>query len=389
MYDVVVLGLGGMGSAALARIAMRGKRVLGIEQFAEAHEFGSSAGRSRIIRKAYFEDPAYVPLLERAYELWREIERLSDTKLLDLVGLLLVGRPTSTTIAGARASAALHGLALEDLTRDDILARYPTLNVLEDEAGVFERDAGMVFPEKAIAAHLAVARAAGAETRFSTAVRSYESTPFRSYASTSQCIRLTLDDGSTIDAARLAICAGPWLGEIARDLHLPLRVQRNVQVWFEPRTPAYGIDRFPAFLIERDGWPVPLYGFPDYGYGVKAALHAYGDITTPEALDRNIRDADIERVASALDAWMPGAAGRFLAGKACMYTLTPDEHFIIDLHPSDSRIVIAGGFSGHGYKFCSVVGEAIADLALDGGTSLPIDFLAIDRPVLAHRYRKS
>jgi sarcosine oxidase len=360
-----------MGSAALARIAMRGKRVLGIEQFSEAHELGSSAGRSRIIRKAYFEDPAYVPLLERAYELWREIERLSDTKLLDLVGLLLVGLPTSTTIAGARASARLHGLALEDLTRAEVLARYPTLNVLDDEVGVFERDAGMVFPEKALAAHLAVAKAAGAETMFSTAVRSYEST--------SQGIRIRLHDGATIDTARLAICAGPWLGELARELRLPLRVQRNVQVWFEPRTPAYGIDRFPAFLIEREGWEVPLYGFPDYGYGVKAALHGFGDVTTPSGLDRDIHDADIERVASALDAWMPGAAGSFLAGKACMYTLTPDEHFVIDVHPSEARIIIAGGFSGHGYKFCSVVGEAIADLALDGGTSLPIDFLSINR----------
>jgi sarcosine oxidase len=374
MYDAIVVGLGGMGSATLARMALRGKRVLGIEQFAEGHDFGSSAGRSRIIRKAYFEDPAYVPLLERAYGLWRDLEARSGTTLLDLIGLLLVGQAESTTIAGARASAALHGLAVEALDRPEILRRYPTLDLRADEVGLFEREAGMVFPEKAIAAHLAVARAAGAQMRFGTAVQGYDARP--------DGIALTLGDGTTLRAARLAICAGPWLGEIARAYDLPLRVQRNVQLWFEPATAAYGIDRFPAFLIERAGLPGNLYGFPDFGAGVKAALHGFGETTSAAGLDREIRPADIALVADALDGWMPGAAGRFLSGKACMYTRTPDDHFIIDHHPSDERIVIAGGFSGHGYKFCSVVGEIVSALAFDGGTSLPIGFLAIDRPAL-------
>ncbi|MDQ2858380.1 MAG: N-methyl-L-tryptophan oxidase [Candidatus Eremiobacteraeota bacterium] len=370
-FDAVVVGLGGMGSAALAHLAARGKRVLGIERFERAHERGSSAGRSRIIRMAYYEDPAYVPLLRRAYELWRELERQSGMTLLDLYGVLMVGGPESGILHGARLSARMHDIALEELDRAEILHRYPTLVVGSRERGVFEPHAGAVFPEAAIEAHLRVARAHGAAIRYETRAVAY--------ASRATGIRLALDDGSTVEAERLAICAGPWLGELSARLDLPLRVQRNVQVWFRPATAHYGRQRFPAFFVDRPEWPAPLYGFPDDGDGVKAAFHAFGETTVPQDLDRTVRSGDVACVKDALDAWMPGAAAEYAMGKACMYTLTPDEHFIIDTHPGDARIVMAGGFSGHGYKFCPVVGEIVADLVCDGATPHPIEFLRIGR----------
>ena len=370
-YDAVVLGLGGMGSAALAHLAARGKRVLGIERFERAHERGSSAGRSRIIRMAYYEDPAYVPLLRRAYELWRELERQSGMTLLDLYGVLMVGGFESSVLRGARLSERMHDIALEELDRADILRRYPTLLVGSSECGILEPQAGAVFPEAAIAAHLRVARGHGATIRYETRAVAYEPR--------AAGIRVGLDDGSTVDAERLVICAGPWLSELAAELNLPLRVQRNVQLWFHPATADYGRQRFPAFFVDRPEWPAPLYGCPDGGDGVKAAFHAYGETTVPDDLDRTVRPDDVACVEEALDAWMPGAAGEYAAGKACMYTLTPDEHFIIDAHPGDARVVIAGGFSGHGYKFCPVVGEIIADLVSDGTTPHPVDFLRIGR----------
>jgi sarcosine oxidase len=370
-YEAVVLGLGGMGSASLARLALRGKRVLGIEAFARGHEFGASSGRSRIIRKAYFEDAAYVPLLVRAYELWRELERASDSRLLDLAGVLMVGLDSSAILAGAAASALLHGIPLERLDAAELARRYPTLRVRAGEAGLFEPEAGVVFPERAIAAQLAVAEAAGAEMLFERRVLGYRSE--------AGAVVVQLDDGREVLTARLAVCAGPWLPALATELGLPVRVQRNVQVWFEPRIPDYAAGRFPAFFLDRAGLPAPLYGFPDYGDGVKAALHGYGAQTSAAELERAILPADVEAVASALDDWMPGAAGAYAFGKACVYALTPDEHFIIDRHPADARIVIAGGFSGHGFKFAPVAGEIVADLVATGTTRHVIDFLRIGR----------
>jgi sarcosine oxidase len=371
MYDAIVIGLGGMGSAALAQLAQRGAKVLGLEQFAEGHELGSSVGRSRIIRMAYFEHPAYVPLLQRAYVLWRELEGAIGAPLVDLCGVLMVGRATGPTLAGARASATSYGLEVLELERAAVLRRYPTLQLAADEAGLFEPGAGMVFPERAIAAHLEVARRHGALTRHAT--------PVRGFAARADGIVVTLADGSELRARRLAVCAGPWFGVVARELGLPIRVQRNVQVWFEPTTPAYRRDRFPVFFLERDGLPAPLYGFPDGGDGVKAALHGFGATTSPDHLERAIEPTDIAPIRAALADFMPGAAGEVRFGKACMYSLTPDEHFIIDRHPADDRIVIAGGFSGHGYKFCPVVGEIVADFVTAGATRHPIDFLRLDR----------
>ena len=370
-YDAVVVGLGAMGSAALAQLAQRGARVLGIEQFARGHELGASAGRTRIIRKAYFEDPAYVPLLQRAYELWFRLERESGQHVIDLLGVLMVGVPDSAAIAGALRSAREHGLQLDEFDAAALVRRFPGVAPHAGEVGLLEREGGVVFPEAGIAAHLQLAEAAGAQTSFGVAVTSY--------AGERDGIRLTLADGSRVEAGAVALCAGPWLGGLAVELGLPLRIQRNVQIWFTPSRPDFSCDRFPAFFVDRADFERPLYGFPDFGDGVKAALHGFGDETAPQELKRTVGAADIAPVRRALEAWMPGAATRFASGKACMYALTPDEHFIVDRHPHDARIVIAGGFSGHGYKFAPVIGEIVAQLVLDGGTPQPIGFLRLTR----------
>jgi sarcosine oxidase len=370
-FDLVVVGLGAMGSATLAHAAARGARTLGIEQFSRAHELGASAGRTRIIRKAYFEDPAYVPLLRRAYDLWFRLERDGAEHVIDLVGVLMVGAAHSAALAGALLSAREHDLQLEALDAPAMVRRFPGVTPRAGEVGLLEGDAGVVFPEAGIAAHLRVAEAAGAQTAFGVAVTAYDAQR--------DGVRLTLADGTIVSAGAVALCAGPWLARLAGELELPLRIQRNVQVWFQPSVPNFSRGRFPAFFLDREGFERPLYGFPDFGEGVKAALHGYGADTEPAQLDRAIAAGDIEPVRRALEGWMPGAAARFAFAKACMYALTPDEHFIVDRHPHDPRIVIAGGFSGHGYKFAPVIGEIVAGLALAGGTPHPIGFLRLTR----------
>ena len=361
-----------MGSAVLAQCAARGARSIGIEQFGEGHALGSSAGRSRIIRKAYFEDAAYVPLLLRAYELWRDLERAGGEPLLRLTGLLMAGTEQSEVIRGSLHAARLHDLPVEELTAAEMRGRYPALRVRDGEVGVFERDGGAVFPEAAVRVHTALARDRGADLRFGSALERWEPA--------GEGVDLHLSDGSRIRARALVLTLGPWFGRMLREAGVELRVQRNVQVWYTPATALYDAARFPAFLIERESLPAPLYGFPDFGDGVKAAFHAFGTQTSPEDLDRGIdRQRDVEPLSRALDEWMPGAAARFREGKACMYSLTPDGHFAIGTHPRSERVVLCGGFSGHGFKFVPVIGEIGAQLALDGGTPHEIGFLSPGR----------
>ena len=370
-YDVAVVGLGGMGSAVLARCALRGSTVVGIEQFPLRHELGASTGKSRIIRKAYFEDAGYVPLLVRAHELWRDVERRSGASLLRITGLLLAGTETSEVIVGARSAAEAYDLDVDVLTAREMRARYPQLRVRDDEVGVFERDAGVVFPEAAVDAHLRIAEALGARTIEQTAVTSWE-------VADDETVRLRLSDRSTVEAGAAVFALGPWFAEELKALGVPLVIQRNVQAWFEPDSGAWDAGRFPVFLIDRPEHP-RLYGFPDMGDGVKAAFHGFGEQTEPGALRREGDERDIEPLARAVEAWMPGAASRLRAVKACMYSLTPDEHFVIDRHPRYSNVVVCGGFSGHGFKFASVVGEIGAQLALDRATPLDIGFLSLAR----------
>ncbi|HEY5427143.1 MAG TPA: N-methyl-L-tryptophan oxidase [Candidatus Tumulicola sp.] len=370
-YDAIVIGLGAMGTAALAHLARRGVRTIGVDRYARGHALGASAGGTRIVRKAYFEDPAYVPLLERAYALWRELEAATDTTLLELTGMLMVGEPDREGIAGTLRSARKFELPLDVYDPADIRRQFPGTQPRSREIGLFEREAGIVFPELAVAAHLDVATANGADVRFDARIASWERREGG--------YRVKIDDGTAVEASRLVVTAGMWVSDLLGGLGLPLRVQRNVQIWFSPSTDRFDRGRFPAFFVDRADLPAPLYGFPSIDGSLKAALHAFGDTADPERLDRAVSDADVAYVRAALESWMPGAAAAYQRGKVCPYTLTPDGNFIVDRHPDDAGITLACGFSGHGFKFCPVIGEIVADLAIDGGTRFDIDFLRAGR----------
>ncbi len=371
-YDVAVVGLGGMGSAILAQAAARGAGVIGIEQYQAAHNLGSSHGRSRMIRKSYFENSDYVPLLRRSYELWRELEQSADAKIFQTTGVLTVGEETSSIIAGTKRASQEHDLPLSVWSRAEVQKRYPTAKILPEEIALFEGDAGVLDPEGAVNAHLKVARAHGATTEFGVVMSRWEPA--------NHGFDVFLSDGGRIATRTLVLALGPWFAETLQSLGVPIVIQRNVQVWFNSANAAYRFPGFPAFLVDRRGLPAPLYGFPDFGHGVKAAFHGFGVETKPQDLDRIIDEArDVAPVIRSLEAWMPGAAGSLRDASVCMYSLSPDEHFVIDRTPQHPNLIVCGGFSGHGFKFAPVVGEIAAELALSGGTRHKIDFLSLRR----------
>jgi sarcosine oxidase len=371
-HDVAVVGLGGMGSAILAHCAARGASVIGLEQFAPVHDLGSSHGKTRMIRKAYFENPAYVPLVLRAYELWRELEHAAGEEILRITGLLSVGEETSEIIRGTLRAASKHDLPVESLSQREVKERYPTLVLWKDEVALFEIDGGVLNPERAVRAHLNLAQSSGAEMHFGVAMESWHATD--------KGFEIRLTDGAQISASKLVLALGPWFQETLESLGVRIRVQRNIQAWFLPGTHAYDASDFPAFLIKRRGLPAPLYGFPDFGDGIKAAFHGLGDLTDAKLVNREVDPArDVEPIARALEQWMPGAAKTLREAKPCMYTLTSDEHFVIDHHPDHANLILCGGFSGHGFKFAPVVGEIGAELALDGESRHGIEFLSLGR----------
>ena len=370
-YDAAVIGLGGMGSAAAAHLARRGARVIGLDRYPLMHELGASAGRSRIIRKAYFEDLAYVPLLQRAYELWRELERSVNAPLLDLCGVLVVGPGEADATRGVLRASEEFGIPVEVMNAAEVRRRYPQLCPLDTEIGIFEPEAGIVFPERAVEAHINVALAQRAVLEGNTRV-----TGWRGDASS---VIVQIDGRDAIETDRLIVCAGPWIPSAFAQLGLPIRVQRNVQYWFQPLTDEFERGRFPAFFLDRAGLPAPLYGFPDLGDGVKVAFHGLGKTTDADTLDRDVSDVEVDVIKRTLQEWMPDAAGELASVKACMYAMTPDQHFLIGPDPHDPRIIIAAGFSGHGFKFVPVIGEILAQLALDGETTLDIGFLSPTR----------
>ena len=371
-FDVAVIGLGGMGSAALAHCAGRGASAIGIEQFAIAHDRGSSHGKSRLIRKAYFENPAYVPLILRAYELWRELERQSGEELLRITGVLAVGEESSTIVQRTVHTAAQHDLPIERLSQREIEARYPTVKLRAGEVGVFETDGGVLDPERAVAAHARTAERSGAKLHCGLRMESWHPA--------SGGFQIRLSDGTQIETRALVLTVGPWFKELLESLGVPITVQRNVQLWFTAADGAYSAGRFPSFLVDRPELLAPLYGFPDFGGGLKAAFHGHGDLADPDQLERNIDERrDVTPLVTALEDWMPGATHQFRAATPCMYTLTPDHDFVVDRHPDHPNLVLCGGFSGHGFKFAPVIGEIAADLALDGGSRHDIEFLSLRR----------
>jgi sarcosine oxidase len=377
-HDVIVLGLGGMGSAAVYHLAGRGLKVLGLEQFTAAHDKGSSHGKTRVIRQSYFEDPAYVPLLLRAYELWRQLERESGQDLLFEVGGLMIGAPDSAVVAGSILSARTHRLPHEILDAAEITRRYPVLTPPSDHIALYEKKAGFVMPEKCTLAHLDQAARRGAELHFEEKVLHWTASP------DGEGVSVTTTK-ATYEATRLVISPGPWAPQVLADIGLPLQVERQLLYWFDSAVGATPFEpkRFPIFIWEAASNVQP-YGFPAIdgpAGGVKVALFR-APVTvdcTPETIDREVHAAEIETMRNAVTPLIPALTGRCAKAVTCMYTNTPDQHFVLARHPRHGQVVVACGFSGHGFKFASVIGEVLADLSVKGSTEFDIAFLSPHR----------
>lgn len=354
-WDTIVVGLGAMGSATLHQLAKRGRRVLGIEQFTPGHARGSSHGKSRIIREAYFEDPRYVPLVQRAYECWHALEAESGVTVLRQTGGLMLGAPGSEVVSGARRSAALHGLSHEVIDAVEVRRRYPAFRPAEHEIGVVEPRAGMLAPELAITTFTELAQRHGATIQTDEALMSWRPNGDGVQVSTTK---------GTYRTATLILTVGAWAGKVFGELSLPLTVQRNVLHWFTPRQNAeqFAPEQFPIFIHDHGDGPA-WYGFPDTGDGVKLALHHHGDVADPDALRHHVRDDEVELVRTIVRRFMPDADGPLRASQPCMYTNVPDDHFIIDRHPDHASVIVASPCSGHGFKFSSAIGEVLADMA--------------------------
>jgi sarcosine oxidase len=361
-FDVVVCGLGAMGSAALDHLAARGKRVLGLERFAPGHDRGSSHGRTRIIRLGYYEHPSYVPLLRRAYELWRELEVSAGRTLLHVTGIAEIGEPAGALVKGTLASSRLHGLRHETLAAPDFMRRFPAFALPPDYVAVVQPDGGFVEVEPSIAAHVALATAAGAEVRGSERVQAIEPR--------AGSVRIVTDRG-VVEAGAAIIAAGAWTKTLVPALAAPLRATREVMGWFAP-TDANLFAEFPVFIMEsRHGMH---YGFPPQGgvgigAGIKIAKHHHRNETVdPDHYDRTVYADDEALIRAAVADHLPAANGPLLAAKTCLYTMTPDGDFLIDRLPGADNVVVASPCSGHGFKFAPVIGEILADLATAGTT---------------------
>ncbi len=352
MFDVIVLGLGAMGSSTVYQLALRGQKVLGIDQFTPPHAFGSSHGKSRIIREAYFEDPLYVPLVKRAYNDWAELQARSGKRVLTRTGGLMIGAADGIVVRGARASAVEHKLPYEELSASELRARFPALRPADDTVAIWEPRAGVLDPEAAIEAQLSVARAARAELKFGEKVTKWRAT--------AEGVEVTTWSG-VYAAARLVITAGSWIGGLLPELALPLAVERQAIFWFDPLKPAeFTPNRFPIFIHEYEPGKT-WYGFADFGDGVKAALHHQGETTTPQTVRRAVNDSEVAVVRDLMTKYVPDANGPLRSATVCLYTNAPDDNFILDAHPDHPAVFIASPCSGHGFKFSIAIGELIAD----------------------------
>lgn len=374
-YDVIVLGTGGVGSAALYHLARRGLRVLGLDRFPAGHDRGSSHGATRVFRQAYFEHPDYVPLLVRARALWQALSAQAAQPLLHEVGLLQVGPAAGQVLAGVRAAAGLHGLAIDNLSAGQAMQRFPAFRIPGHWEAVFEAGAGYLDVEDCVRAHLQAARQAGAVTLDHVTVRRWDTVG-------SAAVEVECDIGS-FRAARLVVTAGAWAGDLLADLGLRLQVLRKPTYWYPADDAALQVDRgCPTWLFETPEGV--FYGFPQVdALGVKTARHSGGEVLAdPLQLDRSLDRAEQASVEAFLARHLPGCGRPHLQHSTCMYTMSQDAHFVVDLHPQHPQVAFAAGLSGHGFKFASVLGEVLADLVMQGHTQLPIAFLSCQRPSL-------
>ncbi len=370
-YDVIVAGLGAMGSAAAYHLSATGRRVLGLDRLKPPHDLGSSHGRTRIIREAYFEHPAYVPLVQRAYELWAGLERKSGRQMLLQTGGLMIGAQPGPLVAGAKRSAEEHNLPHEILSAAQLLRRFPAFKPEKDMVAVAEPRAGILFPETAIQTHLDLAAENGAVLQFNDPVLRWE--PVGNGVSVSTAT-------NTYRADRLIVSSGPWASPLLAGLRLPLSIERQVLVWFEPESQRqwFTPESFPIFICQyaERGF---FYGFPDLGDGIKVAVHHEGQVTDPLHVRREVVESDISPLRELLRRFLPAANGRVKSAVVCLYTNVPDEHFVLGPHPIHPQVIIVSPCSGHGFKFSPVIGELAASLVAGKTPAFDLSLFRPDR----------
>jgi sarcosine oxidase len=371
MFDVIVIGVGGMGSAAVYHLARRGVRVLGLEQFDIPNDLGSSHGLTRIIRLAYWEHPAYVPLLRRAYELWHELEAVAKESLLLTTGSVDAGPPGSRLVRGALRACQMFELPHDQLSARSLRERFPGYHLPADHVAVFQPDGGFLLPERCVAAHVDAALALGAE------VHTREAAIAWNRAGDGVSVRT---DRAVYEARRLVVTAGPWASKLVEPLEDLLTVERQVMLWTEPARPEwFQPSSFPVFNMEVDEghfYGFPIHGVPGFKIGKYHHRHQRVDADT---VDRSVDAEDEAVLREAIRRYFPDANGPAMAMKVCLFTNTRDEHFIVDRLDDATPLTIAAGFSGHGFKFCSVIGEILAELALDGATRHDISLFPLSR----------
>ena len=371
-YDVIVVGVGAMGSAACYHLANRGVRVLGLERFDIPNSYGSSGGLTRIIRLAYFEDPAYVPFLRRALELWKETEHAFGEQLYFRTGGVDCAPEDNFVFKGALESCRVHDLPHKVLAADELNRRFPGYRIPATHLSVFQPDGGFIASERAVVAHVSLAQAAGAEIH--ARERVLEWTPIAGGG-----VRVRTDR-DTYEAGRVVLSPGPWMGELLPSFANVVVPERQVLAWFQPENPKlFQPDAFPVLIliVERGFYyAIPIWGAP----GVKLGLyHHLGERGPAESLSREVTLADEQPLRECAERYFNGAAGPTMALKTCIFTNTPDEHFIVDTLPGNPEVIVASPCSGHGFKFASVIGEILADLAKDGSTKSDLSLFRLRR----------
>ena len=370
-FDVIVIGVGGMGSATVYELARRGLRVLGLEQYDIPHDLGSSHGVNRIIRLTYWEDPSYVPLLRRAYELWREIENRHGERLLFITGSVDAGRADGRMVAGSLRSCQVHALPHQLLDAATVHNRFPGYDLSPDMAAVYQPDGGFVLSERAVVTYVEEAHRMGAEIHARERVLAWEAVNGGVVVNTAVAI---------YRAPRLVLTAGPWTAALVPSIGPLARPERQVLLWTQPRRPDYfSVGRFPVFNMEAPEGH--FYGYPTHGNpGFKIGkYHHRGEDVNPDQMDRGCHPEDEAVVREAIRRYFPDADGPTMGMKTCLFTNSPDGHFILDVHPTVAQIAIAAGFSGHGFKFCSVVGEIMAELVTNGESRHNLELFRLSR----------
>jgi sarcosine oxidase len=353
-YDVIIVGTGAMGSATAAELSRRGRKVLCFDRFEPPHNLGSSHGQTRIIREAYYENPKYVPIIQKAYENWEKLERDSGESLYLRTGGLIIGPGESQLQKGAVLSAEMHHLPHEILDSGQIRKRFPAFHPDSDDIGIWEPRAGILFPEKCIEANLRIASKHGAMFHFNETVTDWEA------SNGSITVNSSL---GKYHADRLLLTAGAWLGQLLAGLQISLKVERQVLYWFgaKSNTRFFQPENFPIFIWSYDHDRI-FYGFPDLGSGIKFAKHYDGEPAHPDTIDRVAGRKEIESMKALIRRWIPDAEGQLLSTSVCMYTNTPNLHFYISPHHLHEQVLIASICSGHGFKFASAFGEILSDI---------------------------